>query len=191
MNNATTTKKTAKRNKKIDWSRFDALTPAQRSAAALGDPDAQPVRADDLKRMPRVPQVKVIRRALKLSQEDFANPALRAGFVQLNRAATGQVLPEADDDWLELIADVQLADDASVNINDETFLREQAVRTALRLREQNLRRDRAAVAMMTDEAQANNDRPLASQYNLQLQGVNTRLLRVQKALRLRSMITIV
>lgn len=72
MNNATTTKKTAKRNKKIDWSRFDALTPAQRSAAALGDPDAQPVRADDLKRMPRVPQVKVIRRALKLSQEDFA-----------------------------------------------------------------------------------------------------------------------
>jgi len=126
-----------------------------------------------------------------LSQEDFANPALRAGFVQLNRAATGQVLPVADDDWLELIADVQLADDASINIDDETFLREQAVRTALRLREQNLRRDRAAVAMMTDEAQLNNDRPLASQYNLQLQGVNTRLLRVQKALRLRSMITIV
>ena len=119
------------------------------------------------------------------------SPALRAGFVQLNRAATGQVLPEADDDWLELIADVQLAEDASGNIDDETYLRETAVRTALRLREQNLLRDRSAIVMMTDEAQNNNDRQLASQYNLQLQGVNTRLLRVQKALRLRSMITIV
>jgi DNA primase len=126
-----------------------------------------------------------------LSQDDFTNPALRTGFVQLNRAATGQVLPEADDDWLELIADVQLDEDASDNIDHETFLRELAVRTALRLREQNLRRDRAALAMMTDEAQSNNDRQQASQYNLQLQSVNTRLLRVQKALRLRSMITIV
>ncbi len=126
-----------------------------------------------------------------LSQDDFTNPALRAGFVQLNHAATGQVLPEADDDWLELIADVQLAEDASGNIDDETYLRETAVRTALRLREQNLLRDRSAIVMMTDEAQNNNDRQLASQYNLQLQGVNTRLLRTQKALRLRSMITIV
>lgn len=126
-----------------------------------------------------------------LSPDDFTNPALRAGFVQLSRAATGQTTPEADDDWLELIAEAQLADDASIDIDDETFLREQAVRTALRLREQNLRRDRSAVAMMTDEAQADNDRQLASQYNLQLQGVNTKLLRVQKALRLRSHLTIV
>ncbi len=126
-----------------------------------------------------------------LSHEDFTNPALRAGFVQLSYAATGQVLPEADDDWLELIADVQLEEDSSGNIDDETYLRELAVRTALRLREQNLLRDRSAVVMMTDDAQSNNDRPLASQYNLQLQGVNTKLLRVQKALRLRSMITIV
>ncbi|HEY3289985.1 MAG TPA: DNA primase [Anaerolineae bacterium] len=126
-----------------------------------------------------------------LSPDDFTNPALRAGFVQLSRAATGQTLPEADDDWLELIAEAQLADDAAIDIDDETFLREQAVRTALRLREQNLRRDRSAVAMMTDEAQVDNDRQLASQYNLQLQGVNTKLLRVQKALRLRSHLTIV
>ena len=72
MSTVSTTKTTAKRRKKIDWSRFDALTPEQRRAAALGDPDAQPIRPQDIKRMPRVPQVKVIRRALKLSQEDFA-----------------------------------------------------------------------------------------------------------------------
>jgi putative transcriptional regulator len=55
-----------------DWSRFDAMTAAQRHAAALSDPDAQPITPKDWKRMKRIPQVKVIRRALKLSQEEFA-----------------------------------------------------------------------------------------------------------------------
>jgi putative transcriptional regulator len=41
-------------------------------AAALADPDAQPLRDADLKRMRRVPQVKTLRRALGLSQEEFA-----------------------------------------------------------------------------------------------------------------------
>ncbi len=41
-------------------------------AAALSDPDAQPITPEDFKRMKRVPQVKVIRRALGLSQEEFA-----------------------------------------------------------------------------------------------------------------------
>jgi len=40
--------------------------------AALADPDAQPLTESDLKRMPRTPQIKVIRRALELSQEEFA-----------------------------------------------------------------------------------------------------------------------
>ncbi|MCL5998313.1 MAG: DNA primase [Chloroflexi bacterium] len=119
-----------------------------------------------------------------LNQDDILNPALRAGFVQLNRAATGQPLPEADDDWLELIADEQITSD------DETYLREETVRTALRLREENLRRDCSALALMTDDAQARSDQPLASQYNLKLQEVNKQLLRVQKALRLRSMVAI-
>jgi putative transcriptional regulator len=48
------------------------MTEEQRHAAAMADPDAQPIRPQDLVRMPRVPQVKVIRRALKLSQDDFA-----------------------------------------------------------------------------------------------------------------------
>jgi putative transcriptional regulator len=41
-------------------------------AAARADRDAQPLTADDLKRMKRTPQAKVIRRALALTQEEFA-----------------------------------------------------------------------------------------------------------------------
>jgi hypothetical protein len=110
--------------------------------------------------------------------------------VQLIRAATGQPLPEADDDWLELIADEQLAGD-STGKDDEALLREEAVQTTIRLREENLRRDRGATAMMIEDAQAGDDRGSASQYNLLLQDVNMKLLRAQKALRLRSMVTIV
>jgi putative transcriptional regulator len=57
---------------KLDWSRFDAMTDAQRHRAAVSDPDAQPLTPEDFKRMKRTPQVRVIRRALGLSQEDFA-----------------------------------------------------------------------------------------------------------------------
>jgi len=57
---------------KHDWSRFDAMTPQERHAAALADPDAQPLGPDDFRRMKRTPQVKVIRRALGLTQEQFA-----------------------------------------------------------------------------------------------------------------------
>jgi putative transcriptional regulator len=74
MKNVSTMKATAKpkRTIKIDWSRFDAMTANERHAAAMADPDAKPIRPEDLARMPRVPQISVIRRALKLSQEDFA-----------------------------------------------------------------------------------------------------------------------
>jgi len=51
-----------------DWSRFDAMSDAESHAAAVGDPDAQPLKPDDMKRMRRTPQVRVIQRALKLSQ---------------------------------------------------------------------------------------------------------------------------
>ena len=36
------------------------------------DPDAQPLTEIDLKRMRRTPRVKIIRRALELTQEEFA-----------------------------------------------------------------------------------------------------------------------
>ena len=40
--------------------------------AARADRDAQPLTAADLKRMKRTPQAKIIRRALELTQEEFA-----------------------------------------------------------------------------------------------------------------------
>ena len=57
---------------KHDWRRADAMSDEERHAAALSDPDAQPLTAEDFKRMKRTPQVRIIRRALGLSQEEFA-----------------------------------------------------------------------------------------------------------------------
>jgi len=48
------------------------MSEAEIEAAALSDPDNPPLTPADLKRMKRVPQVKVIRRTLGLSQEEFA-----------------------------------------------------------------------------------------------------------------------
>jgi putative transcriptional regulator len=49
------------------------LTTTQIEDAARADPDAQPLTASDLKRMKRSPQVKIIRQALGLTQEEFAS----------------------------------------------------------------------------------------------------------------------
>jgi len=57
---------------KHDWTAVDALTEEQIHAAALADPDAQPLTEESLAKMRRVPRVIAIRRALKLSQEEFA-----------------------------------------------------------------------------------------------------------------------
>jgi putative transcriptional regulator len=57
---------------KHDWRRADAMTEEEIHAAALADPDAQPLTPERLARMRRTPQVRVIRRALGLSQEEFA-----------------------------------------------------------------------------------------------------------------------
>lgn len=55
-----------------DWSRFDAMTPEERHAAALADPDAQPLTAEDMARMKPIPRVSIIRRAMRLTQEEFS-----------------------------------------------------------------------------------------------------------------------
>ena len=55
-----------------DWRRADAMTNEDIHAAALADPDARPLTPERLKLMKRTPQVKVIRRAFGLSQEEFA-----------------------------------------------------------------------------------------------------------------------
>lgn len=64
--------KTTPKTTKHDWTRLDNMNEAERHVAAVSDPDAQPIGPEDMPRMRRTPQVKVIRRALGLSQEDFA-----------------------------------------------------------------------------------------------------------------------
>lgn len=66
--NADTTMKTGKH----DWSRFDAMTDAEVHEAALRDPDARPITDEEFARVERVPRVKTLRRALALTQEEFA-----------------------------------------------------------------------------------------------------------------------
>jgi putative transcriptional regulator len=51
---------------RYDWSRLDAMSGEERHTAALGDPDAQPLTK-------RTQQARIIRRALGLSQEEFAS----------------------------------------------------------------------------------------------------------------------
>lgn len=48
------------------------MTAAERHAAALADPDAQPLTEADMARMKPTPRVSIIRRALKLTQEEFS-----------------------------------------------------------------------------------------------------------------------
>ena len=57
---------------KTDWERLAAITDEEVTAAALSDPDAQPLTEEQLNRMKRTPRAKIIRRALHLSQEEFA-----------------------------------------------------------------------------------------------------------------------
>ncbi len=56
----------------MDWAAFDALTEDEVMAAALADPDAQPITDERLSRMQRMSVAKRIRWQLSLSQEQFA-----------------------------------------------------------------------------------------------------------------------
>jgi len=57
---------------KHDWSALDAMTDEEAHAAALADPDARPISDEDWARMKPTPRIKIIRRALRLTQEEFA-----------------------------------------------------------------------------------------------------------------------
>ena len=67
-------KKTRDSTSEAAWARFDAMTEEERHAAALTDPDAQPLTDEDFTsgKLKRTPQVRIIRRALKLTQDEFA-----------------------------------------------------------------------------------------------------------------------
>jgi putative transcriptional regulator len=74
MKNGDITKRTPeKRREEADaWARLDAMTEEEKHTAALSDPDAQPQTPERVARMKRTPQAKIVRRALGLSQEEFA-----------------------------------------------------------------------------------------------------------------------
>lgn len=55
-----------------DWEEFDAMSDADIRAGIMRDPDARPLTDADMKRMTKTPRAKIIRRALGLSQEEFA-----------------------------------------------------------------------------------------------------------------------
>jgi hypothetical protein len=70
--NPTSNVSTMTETEKYDWGRFDALTDAEVHEAAPKDPDAQPLRDEALALMKSVPRAKTLRRALGLTQEEFA-----------------------------------------------------------------------------------------------------------------------
>ena len=61
--------------------------------AALADPDAQPLSSTELKRMRRTAQVKIIRRALGLTQEEFS-ARYRIPFGTLRDWEQGRATPD-------------------------------------------------------------------------------------------------
>jgi putative transcriptional regulator len=57
---------------KTDWARLRAMTDEEVTAAAMADPDARPMTPEQLRTARRVPRTKTLRRALRLTQEEFA-----------------------------------------------------------------------------------------------------------------------
>jgi putative transcriptional regulator len=57
---------------KTDWARLRAMTDEEVTSAAMRDPDARPMTPDQLRTARRVPRTKTLRRALALTQEEFA-----------------------------------------------------------------------------------------------------------------------
>jgi putative transcriptional regulator len=57
---------------KPDWSRADAMTEEEIHAAAMRDPDARPMTDAEWQAARKVPRVKTLRRALGMTQEEFA-----------------------------------------------------------------------------------------------------------------------
>ena len=57
---------------KTDWARLRAMTDEEVTAAAMSDPDARPMTPEQRRAARRVPRAKTLRRALALTQEEFA-----------------------------------------------------------------------------------------------------------------------
>ena len=57
---------------RTDWVRVRAMTDEEVTAAALSDPDSQPLTGEQLERMRRVPDIRALRNRLGMTQEQFA-----------------------------------------------------------------------------------------------------------------------
>jgi putative transcriptional regulator len=55
-----------------DWTRLAAMTDEEVMAAALSDPDAQPLTSEQLAKMRRVSRAKALRQRLGMTQAEFA-----------------------------------------------------------------------------------------------------------------------
>ncbi|MGI8398653.1 transcriptional regulator [Rhizobium sp. SA279] len=55
-----------------EWVRLHAMTDEEAETNALADPDNPSLSAEQLAAAPRMPRIKIIRRALRLTQEEFS-----------------------------------------------------------------------------------------------------------------------
>jgi putative transcriptional regulator len=61
-----------KKPPKANWDAFDGMSAKERHQAALSDPDSPPATKAQLARARRAPDVRALRKMLKLTQEQFA-----------------------------------------------------------------------------------------------------------------------
>ena len=80
------------------------MTEAEIEAAAQSDPDARPFTEDELARAKPLPRVKLLRRALHMTQEEFAE-RFRLSLATVRDWEQGRTQPDqAASTYLEVIA---------------------------------------------------------------------------------------
>ena len=78
---------------KTDWERVDAMTEEEIHAAALSDPDAQPVTPEELEEFKPVPDAKAVREGMNLTQKEFAS-CFQLSLRTLQDWETGRLEPD-------------------------------------------------------------------------------------------------
>ncbi len=79
---------------KTDWARVRAMTDDEALAAAIADPDAQPLAPKELSKLRRVSRVKVLRQRLGMTQMEFA-AAFRLPLGTVRDWEQGRSVPDA------------------------------------------------------------------------------------------------
>ena len=78
----------------MDWAAFDAMTDEEVEAAALSDPDAQPMSEQQLERARRVGLAGSLRFKLKLSRDEFCR-RYHVPLETLRGWESGTIVPDA------------------------------------------------------------------------------------------------